>query len=74
MKKVIQNIERMYNLFYYKTYGKDRQYEKESVPGSVSLYTANLYRILIFGNVLWIYDAEQRIFFCVSVVDIRFFL
>ena len=58
----------MYNLFYYKVYGKDRQHEKESVPGSVSLDTADLYRILIFRNVLWIYDAEQRIFFCLSAV------
>ena len=31
MKKVIQNIERMYNLFYYKVYGKDRQHEKERI-------------------------------------------
>lgn len=47
MKKVIQNIERMYNLFYYyKAYGKGRQYEKESVPGSVSSYAADLRGIL----------------------------
>ena len=51
----------MYNLFYYKVYGKDRQHEKESVPGSVSVYTADLYRILIFRNVLWISDAEHGI-------------
>ena len=58
----------MYNLFYYKVYGKDRQHEKESVPGSVSVYTADLYRVPVFGHVLWIYDAEHRIFFCVSAV------
>lgn len=46
MKKVIQNIERMYNLFYYKVYGKNRQHEKESVPGSVSSYAADLRGIL----------------------------
>ena len=46
MKKAIQNIERMYNLFYYKVYGKNRQHEKESVPGSVSSYAADLRGIL----------------------------
>ena len=36
-------------------------HEEKSIQGSIALHIANLYRILIFRNVLWISDAEHGI-------------
>ena len=36
-------------------------HEEKSIQGSIALHIANLCRILIFRNVLWISDAEHRI-------------
>lgn len=36
-------------------------HEEKSIQGSIALHIANLCRILIFRNVLWIFDAEHGI-------------
>ncbi len=36
-------------------------HEEKSIQGSIALHIANLCRILIFRNVLWISDAEHGI-------------
>lgn len=36
-------------------------HEEKSIQGSIALHIANLCRILIFRNVLWIFDAERGI-------------
>ena len=43
-------------------------HEEKSIQGSIALHTANLFRILIFRDVLWISDAEQGILIFVSNV------
>ena len=48
---------------YYVTYRKrgTKLHEEKSIQGSIGLHIANLCRILIFRNVLWISDAEHGI-------------
>ena len=41
--------------------GGTKLHEKKSIQGSIALHIANLCRILIFRNVLWISDAEHGI-------------
>ena len=48
--------------------GGTKLHEEKSIQGSIALHIANLCRILIFRNVLWISDAEHGIFIFVSDV------
>ena len=41
--------------------GGTKLHEEKSIQGSIALHIANLCRILIFRNVLWISDAEHGI-------------
>ena len=41
--------------------GGTKLHEEKSIQGSIALHIANLCRILIFRNVLWIFDAEHGI-------------
>ena len=41
--------------------GGTKLHEEKSIQGSIALHIANLCRILIFRNVLWISDAERGI-------------
>ena len=41
--------------------GGTKLHEEKSIQGSIALHSANLCRVLIFRNVLWISDAEHGI-------------